>query len=1031
MAEPYVIKMPQLSDTMTEGVVVSWEKNVGDKVERGDIVATVETDKAIMDVEVFRDGYLSGPLAPVDSTVPVGEPMGYLVSSADEVNSGDAPAPAVTAQEPATAAGTVAEEPAKAPVAEVEQASAEAVAPEGATHTIIMPQLSDTMTEGILVSWEKDIGDKVKRGDIVAQVETDKAIMDVEVFRDGYLSGPRVPVDATVPVGAPLAYLVDSADKVVNEDAVPATLPKSDSVKVSAEADQSAASTPQAAVPASPAVITAGGTPAPRPHGRGATPYARAVAGARGIDLSGLGGTGPGGAIVAADVHAAQPTAASATVGFPQVDVPGNGRPMNKLEKAISDAMTSSLSMPTFHVTAHIKLGALIKASKAQGASVTVTIARACAMAMQQYPKMNWCYQPQDKLIERSNVDIGMAVSADGGGLVVPVLRNCESRDLADLGEDWKDLVGRARKRRLKPEEYTGSTFQISNMGMFGVSHFDAIATPGIAAILAISANTEQGSPFTITADHRVVNGAEVALYLNALKELIEQPDSWMGPSGPAIPEGNWDYDVVVVGGGPGGEDCARDLVAHGLKVAMINDSPLPGGECLWRGCIPSKAWRAAADRIRDRLHDSHLGITPGKPKLDWKALETTRRKVLETRGDMALKTDKGVKIKYIQGFGRFVDDHTVFVDTSGNQADPHTRAENASKPSGETMTFGCAVIATGAPPFVPPIPGAVEGLVEGGGVLTSDTVWQLEQQPKKLVVIGGGAIGLEMAQIFQDFGTHVTLLEAKDRILAEVEPEIAKHLTGVLNDDPRLTVHTSVQIDKISGKAGAVTVKYKDSDGKAHTTKVDYIIMGTGKRPVLDGLDLDKAGVASEHSIIKADARCRTNVPHIFAIGDVIGGLMLAHTAAQQGRVAAATILGEDMKYDQDKDCGVIFTRPEAAFVGLSVDQAKAKGIDAVEAKVPMSIDAKAMINNELHGMIKIVADKKTQRVIGVHLLADHADTLIGEAVMMVSADLTLEQVGHAIHPHPTQTELFGELARRLGSRLRRSAKMKSRSKD
>jgi dihydrolipoamide dehydrogenase len=301
-----------------------------------------------------------------------------------------------------------------------------------------------------------------------------------------------------------------------------------------------------------------------------------------------------------------------------------------------------------------------------------------------------------------------------------------------------------------------------------------------------------------------------------------------------------------------------------------------------------------------------------------------------------------------------------------------------------------------------------------------------LDQQPKKLVVIGGGAIGLEMAQIFQDFGAQVTLLEAQERILAEVEPEIAKHLTAVLNDDPRLNVHTSVKIDKISGKAGAVTVKYKDADGKAHTTKVEYVIMGTGKRPVLDGLDLEKAGVTVEKGVVKTDSRCRTNVPHIFAIGDVIGGLMLAHTAAQQGRVAANTILGEDMRYDQDKDCGVIFTRPEAAFVGLSVDQAKAKGIDAVEVKVPMNIDAKAMINNEQHGMIKIVADKKTQRIIGVHLLADHADTLIGEAVMMVSGNMTLEQVANAIHPHPTQTELFGELARRLLSRLRRSAKVK-----
>jgi len=194
----------------------------------------------------------------------------------------------------------------------------------------------------------------------------------------------------------------------------------------------------------------------------------------------------------------------------------------------------------------------------------------------------------------------------------------------------------------------------------------------------------------------------------------------------------------------------------------------------------------------------------------------------------------------------------------------------------------------------------------------------------------------------------------------------------------------------------------------------------------VLDGLGLDKVGVATDGPAIKVDARCRSSVAHVFAIGDVVPGYMLAHTAAQQGRVAAATILGEDMKYDQDKDCGVIFTRPEAAFVGLSVEQAKAKGIDAVEAKVPINIDAKAMINNEQHGMIKLVADKQTQRIVGVHLLADHADTLIGEAVLMVSAGMTLEQVGNAIHPHPTQTELFGELARRLASRLRRSAKVK-----
>src|SRR5512143_150337 len=204
MAEPYIIKMPQLSDTMTEGVIVSWEKKIGDKISRGDIVATVETDKAIMDVEVFRDGYLSGPMAAVDSTVHVGEPIAYLVESAEEVSRhgevGEAPKPRAT------------ELPKKVELAH--GPDVHAGEPAGTLHVIKMPQLSDTMTAGVVVSWEKQPGDKISRGDIVATVETDKAIMDVEVFRDGYLSGPMAAVDSTVHVGEPIAYLVASAEEV-------------------------------------------------------------------------------------------------------------------------------------------------------------------------------------------------------------------------------------------------------------------------------------------------------------------------------------------------------------------------------------------------------------------------------------------------------------------------------------------------------------------------------------------------------------------------------------------------------------------------------------------------------------------------------------------------------------------------------------------------------------------------------------------------------------------------------------------------
>ena len=1006
MSQPYIIKMPQLSDTMTEGTVVSWEKNIGDFIERGTVVATVETDKAIMDVEVFREGYLSGPLAAIDSVVPVGAAIAQLVATEAEVQvegvisqvAGAAESSAV-ATDGSDATGSVVEVPQDA-------------------YPIKMPQLSDTMTEGTLVSWEKNIGEFISRGTVVATVETDKAVMDAEVFREGYLSGPIVAVDAVVPVGEAIAYLVTDKKHVISSERSVGDKP-SMTVQEKPKFEPAGTSKAKTKIPAMPH----GATPAPRPTQARATPYARQLAGAHGINLNSVTGTGAGGLIIAADILNSNVQKGTTQRIF---QVPGEGRPMDGMEKAVAHNMEYSLSMPLFRVTVNVKPDALKAASKQANVSLTVAIAKAAALAIAKHPNVNWVYQHEDRIVEREQVDIGLAVETEGMGLVVPVLRDVVHRSLAQLGADWVDMVDRARRRRLKPEEYSNPTFTISNMGMMGVSHFDAIPSPGTSAIFAIATAGPEGMPVTITADHRIVNGADAAKFLNTFKSLVENP-VWMsgvaapvaaetGPS--AVPAGKFDYDVVIIGGGPGGEDCARDLVQHGYKVAMVNDAPFPGGECLWRGCIPSKAWRAGADRMRDRAHDARLGIKgTDKPTLNWKKLEETRRGVLETRGEMALKTDKGVKIDVIQGFARFASDHSVTIDTGGNTKDPHVRAEPGANKKTTTVTFGVAVVATGAPPFVPPIPGA-----DSKGVLTSDTVWGLKAAPTRLGIIGAGAIGLEMAQIFADLGAKVTVLEAADRPLKEVEPEIAKVLTGLLEKEKNLTLVTNAKAKKISGKPGEMTLAYEDAEGKARNVKCDYVIMATGKRPVLEPLQLDKAGVKSEQGAIKVDASCRTNVPHIFAVGDVIGGLMLAHTAGQQGRVAAMTIAGESAVYDQNKDCGVIFTRPQAAFVGLSVDQAKAAGLDPVEVKAPMSIDAKAMITGETDGLIKIVADKASRRIIGVHMLADHCDTLIGEAVMMVAGNLTLDQVAMAIHPHPTQTELFGDMARRLLSRLRRS---------
>lgn len=485
----------------------------------------------------------------------------------------------------------------------------------------------------------------------------------------------------------------------------------------------------------------------------------------------------------------------------------------------------------------------------------------------------------------------------------------------------------------------------------------------------------------------------------------MDQQSAASVTSSPISP-GDWDVQVAIIGGGPGGEDCARDLADHGVKVAMINNAPLPGGECLWRGCIPSKAWRHAADIMRDRARDPDKGVVgTDTPQLDWATLEAHRRNVLQTRGELAMKADKSIKIDVRHGFASFVDAHTLKIVAPDG-------AESA-------LTFGAAVIATGAPPFVPPIPGAWEGIASGG-VLTSDSIWNLPNPPRRLGIVGGGVIGVEMAQICRDFGGEVLMLEARERILGEIEEEIARHLTEVLQGE--FPIVTGARIEEITGQPDSMRIKYADAAGNPGECLCDYVLMATGKRPNTSKLNLEAAGIELDGAAIRTDARCQTTAPHIFAVGDVIGGYMLAHTAAAQGRVAAHTLLGQAAEYRQDLDCGVTFSRPQAGFVGLSVAQAKARGIDAVEAKMPMSIDAKAMIAMETHGMIKLVADKASGRIIGAHFLADHTDTLIGAAVMMVTAGMTLTQVAEAIFPHPTQTEMFGDLARRLLARLRRT---------
>ena len=408
-------------------------------------------------------------------------------------------------------------------------------------HAIKMPQLSDTMTEGVVVSWENNPGDKLERGDIVATIETDKAIMDVEVFRAGYLSGPLAAINDVVPVGEPIGYIAATPEDV--QAKVPASVAAGDAQRPAAQTPSEIHASDQAPHQREPASHPAAGhrgppahvvgPPVPRPANKHASPYARKLAAERGINLNAVTGTGPERMVAAADVLQARPLQPSdrstpPPYEMPEVRVQGEGRPMSAMERVVSHNMTAALTMPTFNATVQVRPEVLISEAKRLGISVTVTIAKACAVTIASHPTINWCYQPVDRVVERDRVDIGMAVATETGGLVTPVLRDCQARELVELNAEWKALVERARQRRLRPEEYSNATFQISNLGMYGVAQFNAIPTPGLGAILAVAATGIDGMPLTLTADHRVINGVEAAQFLSALKEHIENPGRWL-----------------------------------------------------------------------------------------------------------------------------------------------------------------------------------------------------------------------------------------------------------------------------------------------------------------------------------------------------------------------------------------------------------------------------------------------------------------------------------------------------------------------
>jgi len=536
MAE--VIRMPKMSDTMTEGVIAAWHKKVGDVIKSGDIIAEVETDKATMDMESYQEGTLLYIGVEKGSAVPVDGILAIIGAPGEDyqalLGGGTAPAEAPAAPAPQEVAA-----PAPAPVA-----AAAPAAPVNAT-VVRMPKMSDTMTEGVLVAWLKKVGDVVKSGDIIAEVETDKATMELENYEDGTLLYLGVKEGEAVPVDGIIAIVGEAG------------------ADYQSLLSPQAASTPAPAAPeAAASAPAATAAPAAAPSGDGrikASPLAKALAKDKGVDLSQIVGSGEGGRIVKKDIDGAsasspQPVAAATQPAAPKAQpaapatpaVPAVGdfedTPVSQMRKTIARRLSESLfTAPHFYLTMEITMD---KAMELRGkinevspvkVSFNDMVIKAAALALKQHPAINSAWLG-DKIRKYNYVNVGVAVAVDEG-LLVPVVRDADKKTLSVIASEVKDMAGKAKDKKLQPKDWEGNTFSISNLGMFGIDEFTAIINPPDSCIMAVggikkvAAFKEDGSIYptnimkvTLSCDHRVVDGATGSAFLQTFKKLLENP---------------------------------------------------------------------------------------------------------------------------------------------------------------------------------------------------------------------------------------------------------------------------------------------------------------------------------------------------------------------------------------------------------------------------------------------------------------------------------------------------------------------------
>jgi len=449
---------------------------------------------------------------------------------------------------------------------------------------------------------------------------------------------------------------------------------------------------------------------------------------------------------------------------------------------------------------------------------------------------------------------------------------------------------------------------------------------------------------------------------------------------------------MAVIGAGPGGYPAAFRAADLGLDVTLIDHEKNPGGVCLYRGCIPSKALLHVANIINESEHAKELGITYAKPKIDIKRVAKWKNEVVTKLTGGAGFLAKQRKINYIQGNAVFTDSNTLKITKEDGSED--------------TLTFENCVIATGSRPTE--IPGIK---VDNKKILNSKGALDLESIPKELLVIGGGYIGLEMGSVYAALGSMVTVVEMMDSILDTVDKDFSRILhKKIANEFKEILLSTKVLEVKNTNKG--IKVQFENSDGKFEH-EYDKVLVSVGRKPNSEKIGLENTKVVvNKRGFIEIDRQRRTNDPNIFAIGDVAGDPMLAHKATHEGRVVAEIIAGEDIAYDAATVPAVIYTDPEIAWCGLTEQEAKDKNIDIKVTKFPWGASGRAITLDRTDGLTKLVFETETERILGVGLVGPGAGELISEGVLAVEMAARASDISLSIHPHPTLTETFMEAA-------------------